>query len=362
MKKGNFRKSRRTLFALALSILPAFIWPVAPFAADVVVKGQALEGSVEGVTAEGMEFQTIYGKGSIVIPWADVDSLTSDKEFLVLISEDGEVSGRIWGIDGEQLLIGKDPPSAKPIAVNQIFRSITQEQYEKSRLEAMRVRYRYWKGYFDLGFSYTDATTDVFQFSTGLGVRRKKKPTDFTFDAFYRYGTTKQEGQDRILNDNIAYGRARLDYDITDRLFGFGLASAEYNEVQQLRIRSDPTVGLGYRFINRDNLSISGRSGLGYVYQKFFDGMSDGYFTILFGGDLEATLPYNSRLKWSAEYLPAIDDWAENYLIRTALDWTMPISGWLDFKLSLFDVYNSRPAPGTQPNSFTSIIGISFRF
>jgi putative salt-induced outer membrane protein len=350
------------MVVLALFLIPSFSWPTVGFGADVVVKGQALEGTVEGVTAEGVEFQTIYGKGKIVIPWADVDSITSDKEFLVLFSETGEVSGRIWGIDGEQLLVGETSGTAKAIPFSQIFRAITREQYETSRLEAMRVRYRYWSGYFDLGFSYTDATTDVFQFSTGLGVRRKKKPTDFTFDAFYRYGTTKQEGQDRILNDNVAFGRARLDYDITERLFGFGLASAEYNEVQQLRIRTDPTAGVGYRFVMQEKITISGRSGLGYVYQKFFDGVSNSYFTILFGGDLEADLPYNSKLKWNAEYLPAIDDWTENYIIRTALDWTMPIIGYLDFKLSLIDVYNSRPAPGTQRNNFTSILGISFRF
>lgn len=362
MKTKKLEIFGKLMTALILFLSPALCCPMAAFAADVVVKGVALEGSVEGVTPEGVEFQTVYGKGKIVIPWADVDSLKSEKEFLILYSEAGEAIGRIWGIDGENLLVGETTSAAKPIPVNQIFRSITREQYETSRLEAMRARYRYWNGYFDLGFSYTDATTDVFQFSTGLGVRRKKKPTDFTFDAFYRYGTTKQEGQDRILNDNIAFGRARLDYDFTDRLFGFGLVSAEYNEVQQLRIRTDPTAGLGYRFVNRDKLTISGRSGLGYVYQKYFDGVSDGYFTIIFGGDLEADLPYNSHLKWTAEYLPAIDNWTENYILRSGLNWTMPISGVLDFKLSLLDVYNSRPAPGTQPNNFTSIVGISFRF
>lgn len=362
MKTDKLKNYRLAMVALVFFLIPAFSWPMASFAAEVVVKGHALEGSVEGVTTEGVEFQTVYGKGKIVIPWADVDSLTSDKEFFILYGEAGEMTGRIWGIDGEHLLVGETSSAAKPILLTQIFRSLTREQYETSGLEAMRARYRYWNGYFDLGFSYTDATTDVFQFSTGLGVRRKKKPTDFTFDAFYRYGTTKQAGQDRILNDNIAFGRARLDYDLTNRLFAFGLASAEYNEVQQLRIRTDPTAGLGYRFVNQEKLTISGRSGLGYVYQKYFDGVSDGFFTILFGGDLEATLPYNSRLKWSAEYLPALDNWAENYLLRTALDWTMPISGLLDFKLSLIDVYNSRPAAGTQRNSFTSIVGISFRF
>jgi hypothetical protein len=36
-------------------------------ASEVFVKNKALEGSVVGVTAQGVEFQTIYGKGTILI-------------------------------------------------------------------------------------------------------------------------------------------------------------------------------------------------------------------------------------------------------------------------------------------------------
>jgi hypothetical protein len=53
-------------------------------------------------------------------------------------------------------------------------------------------------------------------------------------------------------------GRTRLDYDLSDRLFSFGLVSAEYDEIQSLSIRTDPTVGLGYRFIMREKLKLYG--------------------------------------------------------------------------------------------------------
>jgi hypothetical protein len=57
-----------------------------------------------------------------------------------------------------------------------------------------------------------------------------------------------------------------------------------------------------------------------------------------------------------------VDDWADNYLVRGGLDFTVPIIGWLDFKFTIFDTYNSQPSPGTQKNSFMTTAGLSFRF
>jgi hypothetical protein len=113
-------------------------------AAEVVVKGQQLEGSVVGVTAKGVQFQTIYGEGgAIVIPRSDVEMIQSDEEFEVLYGEAGIIGGRIWGLEGDAILVGESPDKATPIPVDQIYRSVTREDYEKSRLEVLRARYRY---------------------------------------------------------------------------------------------------------------------------------------------------------------------------------------------------------------------------
>lgn len=67
-------------------------------------------------------------------------------------------------------------------------------------------------------------------------------------------------------------------------------------------------------------------------------------------------------MRWSAEYLPAVAKWQDNYLIRTTADWTMPIIGWFDFKLTVIEIYNNGPAHDTDRNSFTMTAGVSFRF
>lgn len=348
--------------SLATCLAASVLLVADAWADEVFTKDQGLEGSVVGVSAEGVEFQTIYGKGSILIQWHDLERIRTDKEFTVLYGEDGEAIGRIWGLENGQLLVGGNRAAATRIPVGQIHRSLTRDQYEKSRLEWLRARYRYWTANFDLAFAFTDATTDTTSFSTALELRRRKKPTNFFFGAYYFYGTSKKSGESSIATENRLLGRTRLDRDLSSRTFAFGQVSAEYDEIQSLSLRTDPVVGFGYRFVEREKLTISGRTGPGYVYQRYFGGDTEDYFTILFGGDLEAELPYGSKFRWSAEYLPAVADWKDNYLIRTVAYWTMPIIGWLDFKVAIFETYNNRPAPDTDRNSFMMTAGVSLRF
>ena len=331
-------------------------------AAEVFTKNKALEGSVVGVTAQGVEFQTIYGKGTIVIQWSDVELIGSDKEFLILYGEAEEVVGRIWGLENGQLLVGQNPASTIRIPVAQIYRSYTRDQYEQSRLERLRARYRYWSANFDLTFGFTDATTNTSNLSTALELRRKKNPWNFFFGGYFWFRSTKESGESRVTDENRLLGRTRLDRDLSERTFAFGQLTAEYDEIQSLSLRTDPVVGLGYRFVNREKLMISGRTGPGYVYQRYFGGENENYFTILFGADLEADLPANSKFRWGAEYLPEVKEWKDRYLIRTFADWTLPIINWLDFKVAVVNIYNSQPEEDTEHNTFTMTAGISLRF
>jgi predicted Zn-dependent protease len=44
---------------------------------QLFMKDQGLEGSVVGVTAEGVEFEKVYGKGAILIQWSDIEMIRS---------------------------------------------------------------------------------------------------------------------------------------------------------------------------------------------------------------------------------------------------------------------------------------------
>jgi hypothetical protein len=110
------------------------------FGCRVFYKGSGIGRFSGRGFAEGVEFETIYGKGAILIQWDDIEMIRSDKEFLILYSEAEEAIGRIWGLENGNLMVGQGLATASYVPVSQIHRSITRDQYDKSRLEWLRAR------------------------------------------------------------------------------------------------------------------------------------------------------------------------------------------------------------------------------
>ena len=354
------RRLARTLPA-CLALL--FFASTGPARADeVVVKGTRLEGTVVGVTASGIRFETIYGKGAIEIAYAAIQALASDKTLVILYGEDGEVRGRLWGVEAGRILVGPDREAATPVPVAGIQRSLTAEAMDASVMERLRARTRFWSGTLDLGFAYTDATTDTSNVAVGAQVQRKTAASKLLLRGAYRMGTEKRSGQARTTVENRLAGGIRYDRDLVGRLFAFGEVTGEYDEIQQLSLRTIPTLGLGYYVLKSEKITLDVRAGGGYVYERFFDDTSNDYFTATFGGGVEAAMPFGSTFEARIEYLPSVEDWVDTYFIRGSASWRMPLLSWVDFKVTLLDDYTSRPAPRTQHNSFTSLAGLSFRY
>jgi len=121
------------------------------------VKSTRLDGTVVGVTASGIRFETSYGKGAIEIPYADIQALTTARAFVVLFGENGEARGRPWGVEAGNLLVGPDPGAAASVPVASIHHAAAEEAFDGSAVERSRARTRFWSGHLDLGFAYTDA-------------------------------------------------------------------------------------------------------------------------------------------------------------------------------------------------------------
>jgi hypothetical protein len=302
---------RRIGFALVVLLQTLLVAAVAG-AAEVRVKGQLLEGKVVGMTPKGVEFETILGTGAIVIPFADVEELSSDKTFVVLYGDSGEVRGRIVGLDGEQLLVGDDPATATPVEVGSIFRSFTAEEFDASGIEALRARFRYWHAQFGLSFAATQATNDTTNFAIDFDVDRRKGPNRLIFNSTYRLSTQQTKNEPESTLENAIRGLLRAERDFSERLFVFGSATAEYDEIQSLSFRTVPKGGLGYRFWRTDKAELSGDVGASFVYQRYFGGGENNYAAVSFGGDFRADLPMGSTFTARGEYLPSVDNWKSN--------------------------------------------------
>ena len=136
-------------------------------------------------------------------------------------------------------------------------------------------------------------------------------------------------------------------------------------------IRAIPKAGFGVHIIRFEEKDGKPRHfwdadvGGAWVYEDFFgNGQNDPnrYAAIAFGTDIFVTLPLGMTLASRGEYLPAVDDWQDDYLLRGKATLAYPMTEWLSLTSSVIDTYDNTPAEDTDQNSLTLAAGVSLVF
>ncbi len=339
---------------LALACLPT-----ATMADEVTVKGTTLRGTIKSMSATELEMDTEYGKGTLVIKMKDVENIKSDSRYYVLHGVEAQTSGRILGLSNGVLLIGEDAAAAQKVDVATVHSVYGAEKIETGTLGSVRSNLRYWSGSFDLGFGLAQSTVDTTTFTTGLGAERRKSPTRLVLGVKYGYATQSREDEPTTrLADNLG-GLLRGEYDLTEKIYAYGLGDAKYDAIQRLSLRGVPQTGLGYRFYKTEDAFLQAETGGAWVYQKYFGGEEDDFWAVRFGGEAGGQAWRDMKWSWKGEYLPAVDDWADNYLLRTEAALLFPMTDILNLKFSLLDEYNNQPAPDATHNNLATTLGLS---
>jgi len=273
---------------------------------------------------------------------------------------DGEESDApLQGFSNGQLLVG-----ATTVDVATIYSGVPIGAAGLSCKDRIRAAWRYWNGNFDLGLNFQQSTTDTTGFLLGFQTVRTHDPTKFTLAASYRYGTQKKQGEAESRTQDELLGLVREDYSFTPRVYGFASGDAMYDGIQRLSIRGVPKVGIGYVFWQekldeeRRNF-LQGEVGPSWVYERYFGGSHRDYYAIAFGALAGYYLPYGAHFDWRLDYLPAVDNFTKDYLLRTEAGLTAPLIDPISAKFVVRDEYDSLPSPGAKRNSLFLTLGLS---
>jgi putative salt-induced outer membrane protein YdiY len=361
------------MFLLARTLSAVFVTALlaasSARADEVKVGGDVLHGTLDKITDSTIEFTTDYGDGSISIPIEKVESVSSEKEFYFVHGEDGKTTGKLLAIRDGSFLVGQSETTATAIAAETVHEVYAAEAVTRGTGWLRRAT-ALWHGSFDLGYSLTESTLDTSGFFAGFSADRKKKPSRITFGASYRYSTNESEVDDGVggtdtekdTSENEARARLRGEYDLAfiPRLYWFGSQDAEYDEIESLSYRLVPNTGLGYRLWESDTGLFQLEMGGAYVYENFFGSDDEGYFAVSFGKLLEWHMPwFGSDFVCRTDYLPAVDDWAGDYLIRSEASLLVPMISWLKFKIGVSDTYDSSPAEDADKNTLATTAGLA---
>ena len=127
-----------------------------------------------------------------------------------------------------------------------------------------------WKGSVNAGVLRAEGNTDLTSLSAGGDAQLRREKDRITLGSVL--GTTRSR-RSRAVRDPVsqrtAGANAKYDYFLDQRTYLFGAASAEYNKLADVDLRSTIGGGAGYQFIEREDLSLSAEAGLSYVSEDF---------------------------------------------------------------------------------------------
>lgn len=361
--------NRRILSFRRRPFLPAAKWVVLPLllaggialADEVKVKGIKLPGTVVDVTSEGVVFQTDYGKGQITIGFADIQALSTEKPRVVLYGESEETVGRLIGLHDGKLLVGEQVLTAKRIDVTKILRAIPQEQ-ANFLSEQLRNHFRFWSAELDLGLVVEETTIRETDVRIGGRVERRRRPTRLLVEGRYHLGRDQPRDAPTFKTENEVRGFLKGEYDATTRFFGFSSHELEHDEIDQLSLRWLSQAGPGYRLVDKAATSIQLETGLAYNHERFFGGQTNDSPGVAFGTEGKIELLWDTVLSFRGNYVPAIHDWVDDFLIIGEATLAVPINHYLAFKWSVFDTYDATPDVASERNELKTILSLAWRF
>jgi putative salt-induced outer membrane protein YdiY len=219
----------------------------------------------------------------------------------------------------------------------------------------------HWKGDVSLGLSLArgNARSSSFSFTFSAdGPVNKTNNLLWTNKAIYLFG--EMEGETSAESLLLS---SRLDWQHTSRFYSYYEIQAIRDRFKNYSSRFLPSVGVGYKVIDRETVTLALDAGLSQVFTKYYDtGDTESYTGLKLGQQLVWKIAETSEFNEKLEMTPDISAFGSYYLRFEANLITAIAKSW-SVKLTFIDTYESRPVGiGIKKNDLAFIAGLSRKF
>ncbi len=213
-----------------------------------------------------------------------------------------------------------------------------------------------WNFTLEAGGSSTEGNTETLEARGRLDVTRK---TDNDLLNFYL--AAKYYDQNDIRSTNEYRGGIRYENAITDRWYWYTRVELEFDEFENLDLRSTAAVGGGYYWLKKSDHELKTGVGIGYRHESYNNGVSDDQavldLMLNYRLDLAPWLQFTHATTYSPDFLE-LDDYRLDF--DTAL--LMPFTDdRFKLKFGVNHEYNSRPQPGLERLDTTYYANLVFQ-
>lgn len=302
---------------------------------DIYLKGGShIVGTITGIADDGKLLIKTEFAGEIAIPQDAIQGIQTEDEKGIKLESDVVLSGRLVFRDGKQHLVTGDAEievSPNGIAA---FGDPAKLSDPSNNVN--------WSGRAEFGLILEMGNTERLDVDAKVQTTREREMDRLKLSLRAEY---TEENDSKTTNE--ALGEATYEYDIGERLFVFGQTQLEFDEFEDLDLRTVASGGVGLFLIDTERQTLKIRFGLGYQYQRFNDAV------VTHDGLVQLSYDYKLDVRGWFQFISEMDFFANATDTR---DWRfeaenaieVPISSAEKWKLrlGLRNEYDNEPQPG----------------
>jgi len=218
-----------------------------------------------------------------------------------------------------------------------------------------------WKGDVSLGLSLARGNSQSSSFSFTFAADGPVNTANtllWANRAIYLFG--EMDGETSAENILVS---SRLDWQHTGRIYSYYELQGTRDRFKNYSYRLLPAVGLGYKVVAAEVITLGLDVGLSQVVTKYYDtGDTDSYTGLKIGQQLVWKIAETSEFNEKLEVDPDISQFSR-YFLRLEANLITAIAKSWSVKLTFIDNYDNKPVgAGIKKNDVTFIAGLSRKF
>jgi putative salt-induced outer membrane protein len=333
--------------------------------ADTVLmkNGDHLTGTIEHSDGKQLMLKTDYA-GEINVQVSAVQEIISTARVFVTTKEKQTIGGRLT-MEGTTLKVETSNGGTVQVALEDVtmVRSESEQAIYEHSLHPGFIEN--WDGAATIGFSLARGNSNTTNLAIGFNAARTTLNDKLLTYATSIYASNNTPGTGGVTANDIR-GGARYDHNIGGRAFVFGSADYEYNELQELNLRSIYSTGFGYHAIQQPKMTLDLLLGGNYTRESYSATTISGPFVrnlagVTIGEDFTRQFGKISSLTEQFYFYPDLSQTGQ-YRFAFDMGWSTKIRKWLGWQTTASDRFVSDPIPGTLRNDLILTTGLNFSF
>jgi putative salt-induced outer membrane protein YdiY len=337
--------NRATLVA---SILSLYLSSLALSDEIQFINGDRLTGKIKSAADGKMVISTDVA-GDVTVDLAKVKTFTTTEPIELHVGEKNVIKTTVAaGPQGTVQAAAGGGMAGGPIAIKDI-----------KTINPPPVK---WTGAIAANGLITRGNSNTENFGLAIDASRRAEQDRITVNAGYLYGRQRDPATNvRSTTTDNWFLFGKYDYFFSKRFYAFVSSRIERDRIAELNLRFTPAGGVGYQWIEKQNMNFLTEAGLAWVYEDFENADSADHFALRLAYHFDKKFNDKVNFFHNLEYLPSIEEISDfNLNTDAGVRVTLTKNMFTEFKFEW--KFDNEPAPGAAENDLRYILGVGWAF